>query len=742
MPVKAGDLEVVASLRDNVSEKLGTMETNTENLRAKFAVAGAAVTAFSAVAGRDFDAAKTTIVQGTGATGTALDGLITSFQNLSGTVAGADNDAVANAVADMNTAFGVTGTELEGVATDILQAKQAFGDFDTSTAAQAMSLFGIEADGVGGFMDTLGTVSAATDIDMSALITNLKTYGPVFKNMGLDADETATFMGKMHQSGVDISRVMPGVNLAMNKAAKGGVTDLKNHMDTAILSIRDAKTDTDALKLSTQTFGSEGAQRMVTAIRTGVLPTLADLDTQYVVTKGHTTAVYAETVTLGDKLTNAKNKALALVGPFGDAAAGIGSVATGAVLAGPQLAGLATTIGTKLIPLLLGPVGLIALVGTAAVIAFQDLKKEADNLDKQFADVTDTQALRTEIQGLETDLEAARKKAGETKTRIGTFGGVTKDVADNKVVALEYSLQQARDRLDEMSTAAVDLGTDTVDLGTDVEDLSEKVGGESEQSLKKSMKGLITNIGGVQLKFGQLTSEDFPNLITAIADIPNQRDWKITGDEIGSPLMTGIVDAVEDDGPLVVSAAEAFSGDIATALLNGQDIADALESAFKANIVKSIAKDSGDFIGDLIGKAAGPKIAGLIAGPIGGALAVLASGFLSKITGALGSAFGGGTAGEARDMGATRFRNTGSGPEFYRRATDGSYYWYDAAGNPSANQGGGGGDSAGGDPGRSGAPGGGSSGAPGGDIVVNIDGEEVARATARHLPEVADTEGW
>ena len=30
----------------------------------------------------------------------------------------------------------------------------------------------------------------------------------------------------------------------------------------------------------------------------------------------------------------------------------------------------------------------------------------------------------------------------------------------------------------------------------------------------------------------------------------------------------------------------------------------------------------------------------------------------------------------------------------------------------------------------------------GGDIVVQIDGEEVARASARHLPGVADTEGW
>ena len=113
MPVRAGDLEVVANLRDEVSGKLDTIEGKAGALAGKFAVAGAAVTAFAAVAGRDFDAAKTTIVQGTGATGEALDGLLASFQNLAGTISGADNQAVAGAVADLNTTFGVTGPALE-----------------------------------------------------------------------------------------------------------------------------------------------------------------------------------------------------------------------------------------------------------------------------------------------------------------------------------------------------------------------------------------------------------------------------------------------------------------------------------------------------------------------------------------------------------------------------------------------------------------------------------------------------
>ena len=393
MPVKAGDLEVVASLRDDVSGKLDKMEGKAGALAGKFAVAGAAVTAFAAVAGRDFDRAKTTIVQGTGATGEALDGLLATFQNLAGTISGADNQSVAGAVAALNTTFDVTGPALETIATKTLKAQQAFGEFDIPTFGRAMNVFGLETKDASGFLDHFGAVAQDTGVPMGTLIGQTQTFGPVMKNLGFNANDTATFFGKLNEAGVDVTRVMPGMNQAMRKAAKEGVTDLRGHIDGAIVSIREAETDTEALTIATETFGAEGAQRMTSAIRTGILPSLSELDSQYENTEGRTEAVYEATVTLGDRLAMLKDRALALVGPVGDAAAGLGSVATGAALVGPQIVSAGAAIGTKLLPLLSGPLGLVAVIGLAAIgiKKFYDsmARKEVDEFAESIEEMSD-----------------------------------------------------------------------------------------------------------------------------------------------------------------------------------------------------------------------------------------------------------------------------------------------------------------------------------------------------------------
>ena len=773
MPVKAGDLEVVANLRDEVSGKVGAIEGKMEKLRGKFIVAGAAITAFSAIAGRDFDAAKTTIVQGTGATGAALDGLLLIFQNLAGTIAGADNQSVAGAVADLNTTFGATGTKLEELVTDTLQAKTAFGEFDIGTFGQAMNLFGLEAEAAGGFLDHLGTAAQETGTPIGELMTQVQTYGPVMKNLGLDAGATATFFGKLHEAGVDVSRVMPGMNQAMRKAAEEGVTDLRGHIEDAMVAIREAKTDTDALRIATETFGAEGAQRMTAAIRTGILPSLSELDSQYENTEGRTKAAYEATLTLRDRLEMVKNKALALVGPVGDAAAGLGAVATSAVLAGPQIVTAAGHLGRLATGSLLGPVGLVAALA-AGGLAWQNYRREQKKAEVDIGDL----AMKTKdelvvaYQDLETQVEAARIKLEEFRKAEKVDPAMAMAVNDKaaEVEALSIELDRVEGALVAYNVASTG-SEDGSGRGGVVGATTEAAGATDE--VTRSMAGLITNIEGVQLKFGQLTAEDFPNLIQTIADIPNQRDWKITGEEIGGPLMVGLSGAVEEGAPEVVSTAESFSDDIATALLNGQSVSEALESAFKANIVKNIAKESGDFIGGIIGKAAGPKIAGLIAGPIGGALAGLASSFLSKIMGALAAAFSrGGAAGKAREKGATKFRMTADGIQYYINGE-----WVDEGGNPVGSGGGSGG--GGGvttpkpwyqgtsyDPNPANRPGSGGGATRTGPITpltdvpnipalgmggptppdqhihINIDGQEVASVVARRLPGVADEEGW
>ena len=422
MTISAGELEMVATLKDEVTGKLNDIDGGMEDFRTKLGVTGAAVTAFAAAAGRDFDNAKDIIVQGTGATGDALDELVGSFQALAGSVAGTSNESVASAVASINTLFGVTGSELETLATDVLQAKQAFGEFDIDTFGRSMNTFGLETADANGYLAHLGTVAGATGLNMGNLVSQSQTYGPVLKNLGLSATETATFFGKLHESGVDVSRVMPGLNAAMRRAADEGVTDLRSHLNDAIGEIRDAKTDTEALTIATKTFGAEGAQRMSSSIRSGILPSLDEMDGAIDSSTTSLEDQYEATVTLGDRLGMLKNQAMGLIGPFGDVAAGLGGVATTAVIAGPKIVGALRSVGAALITPPLGVAVAIATViaGTVALIAHFNQTSDA------------AKKLETRVRELKDEFAANRVE----------FGKLTKAHRESKLKELEAEYKE------------------------------------------------------------------------------------------------------------------------------------------------------------------------------------------------------------------------------------------------------------------------------------------------------------
>ena len=68
---------------------------------------------------------------------------------------------------------------------------------------------------------------------------------------------------------MDITRVMPAINMSLRKAEVGGVKDLRGHLGGLIESIRHTESGTEALSIATEAFGAEGAQRMTAAIRSG-----------------------------------------------------------------------------------------------------------------------------------------------------------------------------------------------------------------------------------------------------------------------------------------------------------------------------------------------------------------------------------------------------------------------------------------------------------------------------------------
>ena len=726
MPVRAGDLEVVAKIRDEVTPGM-----------AGIGAAVAAVAAGLVAAGKrfaDFEGSMNAVKAVTGASAAEMGALSDLAKEMGATTAFSAKEA-ADGMAFLGKAGFDAGEIIEALPATLNLA--AAGQLDLATASDiasnVLSGFNKNTSELGEVTDIMALAAASANTSVQALGQGISIVGPVAANVGVSLEQTAAAIGLLGDKGVPAEVAATGLRGAISRllnpskeAAKAldrlGVTatDASGEMRPLDDIIGDLEKSGLSAGDAMQIFGQRAGPVMLNLVSTG-----ADNFRKF-------------TRELENSEGAAQDMAdTMLEGLHGSFVKLESAVDTAMVNVGEGVSGV-------LVPVL----DQLAKSATAVGDAFQDTE--------------------------ERQSESAQKTIEDWRRVQDWFDGYTTWFEERTGIAAEKAEEALRDRIQKQADESWEAWRAGAEKAAEATDDFAVSTGEAEppvEELTRSMKGLIKNVEGVQAKFGQLTAEDFPNLIQTIADIPYQRDWKLTGEEIGSPLMTGIVYAVEEGAPEVVSMAESFSDDIATALLNGQNVSEALESAFKATAIPGIAKNAGDFIGDIIGKAAGPKIAGLIAGPIGGALAGLASGFLSSVLGALGSALGGGVAGEARDRGATKFRMSATGPQFYINGQ-----WVDEDGNPVGGgtpEGGTGGTGASGGEGTAENPSSNAMGGPvgageyswvgeqgkelvrfgqpgtvtpnhalGGDIVVQVDGREVARATARHLPTLQSDEGW
>ena len=136
MAVRVGEVEVAGKFLDEMS---GPAERSLGGISKKAAVVGGVIAAVGIKAGADWNEAKRQIVQSTGASGEALEGLMGVHQNLRGSVV-ADNAEIAMTVGDLNTQFDLEGDALESLSAKVLKAKRAYGEFDINELAQQTSL--------------------------------------------------------------------------------------------------------------------------------------------------------------------------------------------------------------------------------------------------------------------------------------------------------------------------------------------------------------------------------------------------------------------------------------------------------------------------------------------------------------------------------------------------------------------------------------------------------------------------
>jgi len=148
-------------------------------------------------------------------------------------------------------------------------------------------------------MDKLFITSQNTGVGLTKLSNIVRTYGPVLKNLGFGLDESIALFGSFEKAGIDVSRVMPGLNAATRRWAQEGL-NLKDQLNVTIDAIKNTEDAAEALNIATDAFGAEGAQRMSVAIRTGALD-LEGLTKAIGNSEGSIVSMGKETMTMGDK---------------------------------------------------------------------------------------------------------------------------------------------------------------------------------------------------------------------------------------------------------------------------------------------------------------------------------------------------------------------------------------------------------------------------------------------------------
>ena len=262
-------LQVAGQKMKDVGDKItGVGEGLSTHVTAPIAAVGAA----SLAAFNEVDAGADIVKTKTGAVGQALKDMQDQANDIATSIP-TDFETAGSAIGEVNTRFGLTGDALKDLSQQFVEFASV-NDTDVSTSidnvSSVLNAFGMDASQAGGMLDVLNSVGQATGLSMDTLSTDLSQNAAQLKSMGLNATQSAQFLGNVEMSGLDVSTAMAGMKKAMKNAADDGKT-----LDQALSEFSDTmhsnKSDTEKLQAAYDLFGSKAGASIFNAMQTGKL---------------------------------------------------------------------------------------------------------------------------------------------------------------------------------------------------------------------------------------------------------------------------------------------------------------------------------------------------------------------------------------------------------------------------------------------------------------------------------------
>ncbi|MGY4543255.1 TP901 family phage tail tape measure protein [Arthrobacter sp. UYNi723] len=292
--------------------------------------------------GEVFDEVADTIRTGTGATGEALDGLVSAAKNV-GTKVPADFAKIGTVVADVNTRMGLSGETLEKVASQYLEAGRVLGEeVDVNKTSAAFNAFKIEGEDVSGALDHLFQVSQATGLGMNELADAAARNAPAMQTLGFSFEETTAMVGSFDKAGLNSSAIMASMSKGLVTLAKEGEKPAEafKRVQGEISGFVAKGDEAGALNLASKVFGTRGATQFIGALKSGAL-NLEDMSKVAGQTEDSILGVGSETMDFAEQWMMFKNKVLVWLEPMGARVFGALGTIMGEVTAGVTAFGAA-----------------------------------------------------------------------------------------------------------------------------------------------------------------------------------------------------------------------------------------------------------------------------------------------------------------------------------------------------------------------------------------------------------------
>ncbi len=261
------DLDQMAKKVDDVGKKMSNAGGSfTKNLTAPIVAVGAA----SIVAFKTVDEAYDNLIIKTGKTGAELEDLTNTFDSIYGNFP-FETQETSDAISEVSTRFGYTSDQLEEASVAFLKFSEINKtDVSSSVASVSRALQGANEplSSYQNLLDIATVASQKSGISVDSLFSSYEKYGAQLRLVGFDMNESVALLAQVEKSGLNVETVYTALKTANKEWASSG-KNASEEFGKVIESIKNAKTDTEALQIATETFGSKSAVEFTEGIRTG-----------------------------------------------------------------------------------------------------------------------------------------------------------------------------------------------------------------------------------------------------------------------------------------------------------------------------------------------------------------------------------------------------------------------------------------------------------------------------------------